>query len=819
MGMGDPFVRKLTFEACEGRLMLAADGLYRPIDGLASNPDHPDWGAADAQLVRLTSVAYDDGISSPAGADRPSARAVSNAVVAQDASLINARFLTDFVWQWGQFLDHDLDLTEAADPAEPFPITVPAGDPDFDPFATGTEIIELNRSTYDSTTGTSIANPRQQLNQITSFIDASNVYGSDAVRADALRSHVGGRLETSADDLLPFNTDGLPNAGGDSPDMFLGGDVRANEQVGLTAMHTLLVREHNRLADEIAGEDYAGADLSDPAVDESIYQRARALVGAQMQAITYNEFLPALLGYASMTPYAGYDPTVNPGISNVFATAGYRLGHSMLSTEILRLDASGVPIAAGNLALRDAFFAPSEIVDHGIDPLLRGLAAQTMQEVDTLLVDDVRNFLFGPPGSGGFDLASLNVQRGRDHGLPGYNQVRIDLGLSPVSAFGDISSNPDTAAALASVYDNVEQVDVWVGALAEDHMFGASVGELTYTILMDQFQRLRDGDPYWYELVCTAEEIAEIHQTTLSDIIQRNTGITGLRDNVFLDESVMYYRSTPDGPAQVNLRSDGNTVWLTDGDGNLVDQRAQDTTTAIVLVAMPGGADPEMTIYVDCQVPIDVAGQIMIAGGANADTHLILAGGNRRDQVHVERDYVEVNTTRVDRAGTERLTIKALDGNDFVQIHDAGGARVAVDGGRGRDRLIGSDADEFFWGGDDRDTIRAGSGNDFVFGGGGDDRLYGQRGDDMLVGGAGNDVIVGHGGNDLLSGGSGADTLRAGGGRDVMVDAQNTPIIRRDEGAPDSSISHWMAWETLWLAYSTQAEQDELAADMALLDL
>ena len=153
------------------------------------------------------------------------------------------------LWQWGQFLDHDIDLTEAAEPGEPFNIPIPGGDPYFDPEGTGTQVMSLNRSAYDHNTGKTPDNPRQQMNHITAFIDASMVYGSDSIRAKALRTLDGtGRLKTSQGRLLPFNTSGLPNAGGTGPELFLAGDVRANEQVGLTALHTLFMREHNRIA-------------------------------------------------------------------------------------------------------------------------------------------------------------------------------------------------------------------------------------------------------------------------------------------------------------------------------------------------------------------------------------------------------------------------------------------------------------------------------------------------------------------------------------------------------------------------------------------
>ena len=490
----------------------------RSIDGSGNNLRHDEFGSAGVELLRGGENEYADGQSQPAGADRASAREISNLVAAQTDSVLNDRGLTDLVWQWGQFLDHDLDLTESADPAEPFAIDVPSGDPFFDPFGTGTQQIDLNRSIYEID-GDGV---RQQVNEITAFIDGSNVYGSDDVRAAALRTFVGGRLKTSEGDLLPLNEDGLPNAGGTSADLFLAGDVRANEQVGLTAMHTLWVREHNRIADQLAGEQPGASD-------EQLYQRARAIVIAEMQAITYNDFLPALLGADAMPRYRGYQARVNPGISNEFSTAAYRFGHSMLSSELLRLNNNGSTAAEGNLALQDAFFSPDEIKANGIESLILGQATQQAQEIDSMLVDDVRNFLFGPPGSGGFDLASLNIQRGRDHGLADYNQVRVDYGLDPVESFADMTSDLALQAALEAAYDSVDEIDLWVGGLAEDHVEGGSVGETVRAILADQFTRLRDGDRFWYQRTFGGHELDAIERTTLADVIERNTDIVGLQ--------------------------------------------------------------------------------------------------------------------------------------------------------------------------------------------------------------------------------------------------------------------------------------------------
>ncbi|MCP3902554.1 MAG: peroxiredoxin [Planctomycetes bacterium] len=505
-------------------------GPWRSVTGLDNNPTYPRWGAANIHLLRYTLLAYEDGTSEPAGTWRPGTRAISNELCAQQGPMPNAGGATNYLWQWGQFLDHDIALTDVAIPHEPFDIPVPRCDPMFDPGCFGNRFIPLSRSIHDPDTGTDPGNPRQQINQITAFIDASNVYGSDHVRAAALRTNDGtGMLRMSFGGLLPWNFDGLPNLGGPSADLFLAGDVRCNEQVGLTSMHTLFVREHNRVARRLR---HAIPKMT----GEEIYQRARAWVGALLQVITYREFLPLLIGADAIDPYAGYDPDVDPGLVNVFSAACYRVGHTLLSPTIMRLDATGKPIPEGHLALQDAFFAPQRITgEGGIEPILRGLAAAQAQTVDTRIVDDVRNMLFLAPDPTFLDLAAINMQRGRDHGLPGYNQVRVDYDLEPARDFGDITSDKWARRALERMYDHVDDVDAWLGAIAEDHVDGAMVGELIQTVLAEQFARLRDGDRFWHENVFDGADLAELQATRLSDVIRRNTPIRReIQDEVFL---------------------------------------------------------------------------------------------------------------------------------------------------------------------------------------------------------------------------------------------------------------------------------------------
>ncbi|UUO09216.1 peroxidase [Blastopirellula sp. J2-11] len=529
----------------------------RSIDGSGNNLENPDLGSTGEQFLRAAEADYADGISEIADADRPSAREISNAIAAQDPDATgNERQLSAFIYVWGQFLDHDIDLTESGD-TEAANVAVPTGDPYFDPDSSGDDVIPFFRSLFDPTTGDSVDNPREQFNSITAFVDGSQVYGSSQEIADGLRTFEGGKLKTSDGDLLPTDEEGN----------FYAGDIRASENIELTSLQTLFVREHNQWADQIAAQD---PSLS----DEEIYQQARAIVIAEIQSITFNEFLPALLGEGAISDYAGYDPTVNPNITNEFATAAYRLGHSLLNDDIEFFGNDGRAVAE-EVTLAEAFFNPSLVKEHGIDSLLKYAASSQSQELDNQIVDSVRNFLFGAPGQGGLDLATLNIQRGRDHGLADYNSVREAYGLPRVTSFAEITSDVERQQALEDLYGTVDNIDLWVGALAEDHVEGSSLGELNQAIIVDQFTRLRDGDRFYYENIFSPQDIDRIENTTLSDIIQRNTTVTNLQENVFFMSASVSGTVFADGDQQdrVNDRPQGQagvTVQLLNDEGEVV---------------------------------------------------------------------------------------------------------------------------------------------------------------------------------------------------------------------------------------------------------
>lgn len=514
---------------------------YRSIDGTCNNTSivtRNEWGAADVFLKRDMTAEYGDPDhnNDMAGQDRPSPRAVSNALSAQATSVESGVGLSSFVFTWGQFLDHDIDLTPEGH-TEYEPIVLPEEEPLM------TIDIPFFRSAVHEGTGEN--SYRQQTNLITAWIDASNVYGSEESRATWLRTFQRGKLKTSAGDLLPFNTvDGeydseidvtapsMAGDGGGTTKTFVAGDVRASEQPGLTSLHTLFVREHNRICDRLYEQG-----LRD---DEEMYQTARKRVGGIIQAITYREFLPAL--GVQLSDYNGYKPHIHPNISNIFATAAYRLGHTMVTEELLLVDNQCNDVDDGSVSLLEGFFNPEVVRTHNIVPILKGLSVQTQQEVDLMIIDNLRNLLFGDPttpGAFGLDLAALNMQRGRDHGLPDYNKIRgYYIGVR-ANRFDEINSDPAIWTALADTYnDDINNIDPWVGMLAERRLPGRSVGRTLHAILKKQFENLRDGDFYYYQHDPFLDNQTKdrIRNTQLSEVILRNSTIERLADNVFMAE-------------------------------------------------------------------------------------------------------------------------------------------------------------------------------------------------------------------------------------------------------------------------------------------
>ena len=717
-----------NLEQLENRTLFAVDG-FAPIDGVGNNVDNPDLGSAGEQFIRVAPTDYEDGLSEPARADSMNARDISDILAAQDESIVNDRFITSMWFQWGQFLDHDINRVFDVSPFE-HTSDIEAWDI--------SDVFPFERSPYDPETGETT--PREHVNHVTSFIDGSVVYGSSEERSLALRTMEGGALksmETEVGELLPLNTDGIMNVPAPSPNFFLAGDVRANENIGLTSMQTLWVREHNRLAQELAETEFAGQDLTDPDVDEAIYQRARQVVMGLIQNITYNEFLPSTLGFNAIPTYSGYDSTVDPSQSNEFAAAAFRIGHTTLANELMiGSDGTTIPLA-------DAFFQPHVVMGQGIDGILEGLTIQEMQEADNQIVDAVRNFLDDGPG---FDLAAINIQRGRDHGLPDFNTMRTSMGLDPLEDFSELTSNEELAGLFTEVYGTPDEADPWIAMISEDHLPGTMTGETMYTYLVDQFTRTRDGDRFYFENALDAGLAAEIKATRLSDVIERNTDLD-VQDEVFWTRDTLVFRNGLDNEWLIrDFGENGGAEVVFFGEPGIRDpenreetapvQRDEPINAVIVaginelgdgffipndLVASPladEGID-EFIITADIDffegyglggndiwrfesdidsvfASGDGGNDLLVAESSLDDAEIALTGGDGRDSILVRAQNVDSvfadggagrDVIRVNAGAVSEIDIDGGSGRDRISVRTGRGVDLDVDGGPGRDRI------------------------------------------------------------------------------------------------------------------------------------
>lgn len=313
---------------------------------------------------------------------------------------------------------------------------------------------------------------------------------------------------------------------------FNAGDFRVNEQIALVSMHTLWVREHNRIAESL-GQMNKHWDA------EKVYHETRKIVGAVLQHITYSHYLPKILGVNALPLYQGYT-NVHPGVLNAFAASAFRFGHSTVRPKFQMLDANYDPVAA-DVPLINAFFNNKLIQREGIEPVLLGLLANESLGMNREMAAGLTKHLFQQPESDhGFDLAALNIQRGRDHGLPGYGAWRRECNLSHADIFQETNyeiKNATTRQILHELYDDVEYADLWVAGLAENPLPEAIVGPTLHCILKEQFRRLRDGDRFWYERkgVFTDEQVNEIKKTSMSRILCDNVfGIVSVQRDAFI---------------------------------------------------------------------------------------------------------------------------------------------------------------------------------------------------------------------------------------------------------------------------------------------
>nr|CAD7428478.1 unnamed protein product [Timema monikensis] len=538
-------------------------GKYRRYDGLCTNLQHPTWGATNTPFTRLVGPLFADGMTAPrisvTGNQLPLPRIVSRTVHPDEGFHDHAG--TVMVVAWGQFMDHDYTLTGT--PLDPLNRNEPEECCNRPPHLKNPYCLEIEIPADD------------YFYSLFGLRCQDFVRGFPAVRPGCrlgfkhLRAGYGGLMrmnpvfaEYGLKDLLPLKLD-IPDEGCTRPNRsmycFEGGEIRVNEQLVLTCMHTLMAREHNRVASGLG-------QINPHWDDETLYQETRRIVVAEIQHITYNEFLPILLGKEVMDKFGlltnkesylrflfpslllvfrcmmeitgtlvirhvsvldftyhshggrlvlehdalprlvdgywdGYDPNVNPNVIDAFAAAAFRFGHSLLPTAIERWSKAHKFIASRRLS--DLIRQPFDLYRAGVlDEYFMGLMNQVAQAMDDSVTQEVTNHLFKKPGARfGMDLAAFNMQRGREFGLPGYMDFRKFCGLPGADTFDELfgSMSNETIRRYASIYEHPSDVDLWSGGVSERPLPGSMVGPTFACVIATQFSYSRRGDRFWYE--------------------------------------------------------------------------------------------------------------------------------------------------------------------------------------------------------------------------------------------------------------------------------------------------------------------------------
>ncbi|XP_075882046.1 eosinophil peroxidase-like [Nelusetta ayraudi] len=574
---------------------------YRTLSGVCNNRNNTRWGSSNTPFTRWLPVEYQDRISLPKGWDPekkvnkdilPLVREVSNRIL-NTTKMVNDPLYTHLVTIFGQWTDHDLTFTphspvirsfsngidcdKSCERTEPcFPIDIPRDDLRFSQHSE--ECMPFFRSAAACGSGNTghlfgASTVRQQMNSLTAFIDVGQVYGSDDARARRLRdlSNDKGLLRVNEEytdngrELLPFTPMGANmcatrgrisnDSNAQEVPCFLAGDERSNENIALTSLHTLMLREHNRLARALA-------ELNPQWNGERTYQEARKIMGGYFQVLTFRDYLLHIVGpdfiARQLSTYPGYDESIDPSISNVFATAAYRFAHLMVQPFMFRLDEeyrehSDFP----SVLLHTAFFTPWRVVfEGGLDPILRGLVGRKakLNTQEHMMSDELRDRLFKFSSELALDLASLNLQRGRDHGLPGYNTWRKFCRLSQpknLNQLAKVLKNKNLAKNLLKLYRKPDNIDVWIGGVAEPFVRGGRVGPLFACLISTQFQRIRQGDRLWWEKegVFTKQQRDSLRHTSLARIICDNTGIAEVPKQPFQYQSRSNFTRCEDIPA------------------------------------------------------------------------------------------------------------------------------------------------------------------------------------------------------------------------------------------------------------------------------
>jgi len=595
---------------------------------------------------------------------------------------------------------------------------------------------------------------------------------------------------------------------------FITGDGRGNENIGLTTVHTVFHAEHNRKVQEV--KDLITAS-GDPAFinqwklpgnqwdGEKLFQAARFATEMQYQHLVFEEFARKV--QPNVDVFIGYDSSIDPAIMAEFAHVVYRFGHSMLTETVARTNANG---SNNDIGLIQAFLNPVEFADDYTNNLdaaaavVRGMTKQVGNEIDEFVTEALRNNLVGLP----LDLATINMTRARDTGIPGLNDARRmffeDSGLSAVTpyvswadfgaelrhpeslvnfiaAYGNhpsIAAATDNAgkrAAAQDLIDNnsdfmnsdngfttantgLDSVDFWIGGLAEAQApFGGLLGSTFNFVFETQMENLQNGDRFYY-LARTAglDFLTQLEENSFAEMIMRNLpNVKHLPFDVFSTPTYTFEVGNlgTSGPIPNDPSTPYNETALLIRDTSLGPNTIRYNGGEHIVMGGTDGANRMRAGIGDDTVWGD-GGNDRIEGSAGNDS---LNGGDGNDII-------------TDTSGDDN--IKGGDGHDVIN------------GGAGINLILGGSGHDFIITGNDISEVFAGPGNDFIFGNAPNEVMQGNEGDDWIQTGTadgstgdnfdpfnrdpirGNDVFVGSGGLDEFIGEGGDDIMMGLAGAD-----------------------------------------------------
>ncbi|MCP1501177.1 Ca2+-binding RTX toxin-like protein [Pseudomonas migulae] len=605
---------------------------------------------------------------------------------------------------------------------------------------------------------------------------------------------------------------------------YIAGDGRANENIGLTAVHHVFHSEHNRLvqqsketilasgdlaflnewlADDVAAIPTAPAEIAALVWDgERLFQAAKFGTEMQYQHLVFEEFARTVQPQvdAFLAPN-GYDTSINPAILAEFAHVVYRFGHSMLTETVDRFDPEFNPLLTdpnnpdSQLGLIAAFLNPlafagsGATADEAAGAIIRGVTRQLGNEIDEFVTEALRNNLLGLP----LDLPALNLARGRDTGIPTLNEARRefyqstgDSQLKPYISWADWADSlkhPESLVNFIAAYgthDTITSATTLAGkrdaALAL--VFGgtgAPADRLDFLNSSGDWANVttagRDG------VMGTADDLTGV---TISGVDDIDFWVGGLAEEKMpfggmLGSSFNFVFET-----QMEALQDGDRFYYLSRTAGLnFGTELENNSFAKLIMLNTDVTHLSNTVFQTPTFTLEVN---------QANQYTGLGVGGRDDPT----GGLMIN-------GVEIVSLVIRDNPDTVgpdgnYLHYTGEDHVVLGGTAGNDIILSGEGDDTVYGDGGNDRLEGGAGNDAVLGGAGDDIITDSFGDNRLEGNAGNDVIVAGSmlvGGNLILGGDGQDfiittedisTTFGGQGDDFILGAKTNLPATGNEG-------------------------------------